>query len=417
MNRRRNDEDAVVVTGLGLVSPVGVGVRESWEAALAGRSGVKPITRFDASPLPTRIAGEVRDFRPHEWMDAREARRNDRFIQFALAAAEMAVRDAGLDVPRTDPTRVGVVVGTGMGGLSTIEETHDVLRSRGYRRVSPFFVPSVIANLAPGQISLRYGFQGPNFAPVSACATGNHSLGEALLLLERGLADVIIAGGAEATLSPLGLAGFVASRAMTERNDDPARASRPFDRSRDGFVPAEGAGLLVLERLDHARRRGARIYARLSGYGASADAHHVTAPAPDGQGAQRAMRMALEMAGLAPERVGYLNAHATSTALGDLAEARAIRAVFGAHAARLAVSSTKSVTGHMLGAAGGAEAVFSVLALHTGWLPPTANVEDLDPEIGLDVVPKVARERSADAVMSNGFGFGGTNATLVFEKI
>jgi len=404
----------VCVTGMGLVSPLGMGVAPSWEALVHGRSGIGPLTRFDASPLPTRIAGEVRDFRAEDWMDAREVRRNDRFIHFALAAAEMAIRDSQLDLPRTDLERVGVIIGSGMGGLETIENTDQILRERGHRKVSPFFIPGVIANLAPGQVSLRYGLRGPNFAPVSACATGNHALGEAMLLIERGMADVILAGGTEATLTPLGLAGFIAARAMSERNEAPAQASRPFDRGRDGFVPAEGAGVLVLESRAQARARGARVYAELAGYGASADAHHITAPAAGGEGAQRAMRMAMRMAEVNPAEVGYINVHATSTPVGDVAECDAIRAVFGAQIPP--VSATKSMTGHMLGAAGGAEAIFTILAMNHSLLPPTINVEDQDPACPIDVVPNVAREHQFDVAISNGFGFGGTNASLLFRK-
>lgn len=413
---RQNDR-RVVVTGLGLVSPVGTGVQTAWSSIVSGRSGIGPITRFDASGLPTRIAGEARDFRVEDWLEPREARRTDRFIHFAIAAAEMAVRDAGLDWSREDPTETGVVVGTGLGGLSTLEEAAQVLSEHGHRRVSPFFVTSMIPNLAAGQISIRYGLKGPNFSPASACATGNTALGEAMLLIERGMADVVIAGGTEATITPLGMAGFVASRAMTVRNDAPERASRPFDRDRDGFVAAEGAGILVLETLEHARRRGARIYAELAGYGATADAHHVTAPSPAGDGAQRAMRMALRMADLPVESIGYINAHATSTPLGDVVECHAIRAVFGARASDVPVSSTKSMTGHMLGAAGGAEAVFTVLAIAEGVLPPTVNVDHPDPECGLDVIANVAREGRVDAALSNGFGFGGTNAAILFRRI
>ncbi len=404
------------MTGMGLVCPLGLSVAASWDALIHGRSGVGPLTRFDAGPLPTRIAGEVRDFSAEAWMDAREARRNDRFIHFALAAAEMAVRDSKLDLLRTNLDRVGVIIGTGMGGLETIENTHRALSERGHRKVSPFFIPGVIANLAPGQVSLRYGFRGPNFAPVSACATGNHALGQAMLLIECGMADVVLAGGSEATLTPLGLAGFVASRAMSERNEAPTQASRPFDRGRDGFVPAEGAGVLVLESREHARLRGARVYAELAGYGASADAHHITAPAPGGEGAQRAMRMAMRMAQVNPEDVGYINAHATSTVVGDVAECDAIRAVFGAATEAPPVSATKSMTGHMLGAAGGAEAIFTILAMTHSLLPPTINVEDQDPACSIDVVPNVAREHSVDVALSNGFGFGGTNASLVFRR-
>jgi 3-oxoacyl-[acyl-carrier-protein] synthase II len=413
MSRRR-----VVVTGLGLVCPVGVGVEESWQALVAGKSGVGPITHYDASTYPTKIAGEVRGFEPEKFMDRKEVRRNDRFIQFALAAADMAVADSGIDFAKEDPERVGVIVGSGMGGLDTIEDTHKTLMERGVRKVSPFFIPAIIINLAPGQIALRWGLKGPNYSPVSACATGNHSIGDALMYIERGMADVMIAGGTEATLTPLGLAGFCAARAMSERNDAPEKASRPFDKGRDGFVAAEGAGILVVEEYEHARRRGARIYAELCGYGASCDANHVTSPAPEGEGGQRAMRMALADAGLRPEQVGYVNTHGTSTPQGDIAECQAIRKVFGDWADRgLVVSSTKSMTGHMLGAAGGAEAVFSVLALHRGVVPPTMNVEEQDPECRLDVVPNVAREVKTEAVLSNSFGFGGTNAVIAFRKV
>ena len=412
MSRRR-----VVVTGLGLVCPVGVGVEESWEALVAGKSGIAPITHYDASTYPTRIAGEVKGFEPEKFMDRKEVRRNDRFIQFALAAADMAVRDSGIDFERENPERVGVIVGSGMGGLATIEDTHKTLIERGVRKVSPFFIPAIIINLAPGQIALRYGLKGPNFSPVSACATGNHSIGDAMMYVERGMADVMIAGGTEATITPLGLAGFCAARAMSERNDAPEKASRPFDKGRDGFVAAEGSGILVLEEYEHARKRGARIYAELCGYGASCDANHVTSPAPEGEGGQRAMRMAIADSGLRPDQYGYVNTHGTSTPQGDIAECQAIRKVFGDWADNgLVVSSTKSTTGHMLGAAGGAEAVFSVLALHRGIVPPTLNVEEQDPECRLDVVPNVARDVKVDAVLSNSFGFGGTNAVVAFRR-
>jgi 3-oxoacyl-[acyl-carrier-protein] synthase II len=330
----------------------------------------------------------------------------------------MAVKDSGIDFEKTNPERVGVIVGSGMGGLATIEDTHKTLMERGVRKVSPFFIPAIIINLAPGQIALRWGLKGPNFSPVSACATGNHSLGDALMYIERGMADVMIAGGTEATLTPLGLAGFCAARAMSERNDAPELASRPYDIARDGFVAAEGAGILVLEEYEHARKRGARIYAELCGYGATCDAYHVTSPAEGGEGGQRAMRMALADAGLRPEQVGYVNTHGTSTPQGDIAECQAIRTVFGAWAdGGLVVSSTKSMTGHMLGAAGGAEAVIAVKSLQTGVIPPTRNVEDQDPECALDVVPNVARELRVDAVLSNSFGFGGTNAVIAFRRV
>jgi len=413
MSRRR-----VVVTGLGIVCPVGIGVEESWKALVAGKSGIAPITHYDASTYPTRIAGEVKGFEPEAFMERKEARRNDRFIQFALAAADMAVKDSGLDFEKEDPERIGVIVGSGMGGLATIEDTHKTLMERGVRKVSPFFIPAIIINLAPGQIALRWGLKGPNFSPVSACATGNHSIGDAMMYLERGMADVMVAGGTEATLTPLGLAGFCAARAMSERNDAPEKASRPFDKGRDGFVAAEGAGILVLEEYEHARKRGARIYAELCGYGASCDANHVTSPAPEGEGGQRAMRMALADAGLRPEQVGYVNTHGTSTPQGDIAECQAIRKVFGGWAnGGLVVSSSKSMTGHMLGAAGGAEAVIAVKALVSGVVPPTVNVDEQDPECVLDVVPNTARELKLDAVISNSFGFGGTNAVVAFKRV
>jgi 3-oxoacyl-[acyl-carrier-protein] synthase II len=408
----------VVVTGIGIVSPVGVGTEETWSALLSGKSGVGPITLFDASTYPTRIAAEVKGFDPSRFMDKKEVRRNDRFIQFALAAGKMAIEDAGLDMSREDPELVGCIIGAGLGGLGTIEEEHSTLMAKGVKRIGPFFIPSLIVNLAGGQISLRYGMKGPNFAPVSACATGNHSIGDAMMYIERGMADVMVTGGCEATITPLGIGGFCAARALSERNDAPERASRPFDKGRDGFVAGEGAGILVVEEYEHARKRGARIYAELAGYGASADAYHITAPAPEGEGGQRAMRMALRDAKLAPDQVGYVNAHGTSTPQGDVAECQAILKVFGDHAAsrKLAVSSTKSMTGHLLGGAGGVEAAVSVLALSRGVLPPTVNVEEQDPDCPLDVVPNVAREAKVDAVMSNSFGFGGTNAVVLFKR-
>src|SRR5512133_3509601 len=412
MTRRR-----VVVTGLGLVSPVGIGVDESWSALVAGKSGIGPITLFDASTFPTRIAGEVKNFDPAKFMDRKEARRNDRFIQFALAAADMAMKDSGLDMSKEDGDRVGAIVGAGIGGLGTIEDEHKTFLEKGVRKIGPFFIPSLIINLAPGQISLKYGMKGPNFSPVSACATGNHSIGDAMIYIERGLADVMITGGCEATITPLGVGGFCAARALSERNDAPEKSSRPFDKHRDGCVAGEGSGLLILEEYERARKRGARIYAEVVGYGASADANHITSPAPEGEGGQRAMKMALRDAGLAPEQVGYVNTHGTSTPQGDVAECQAINKVFGEHAKKkLMVSSTKSMTGHLLGAAGGLEAVVSVLALARGVLPPTINVEEQDPECALDVIRNQAREVRVDYAMSNSFGFGGTNAVLLFKR-
>src|SRR6266568_4209403 len=374
MSRRR-----VVVTGLGLVSPVGVGLEPSWSALVAGKSGIAPITLFDASTFPTRIAGEVKGFDPAQFMDRKEARRNDRFIQFALAAAEMAVKDAGLDMSKVDAERVGCIVGAGIGGLGSIEEEHTTYLQKGVKRIGPFFIPSLIVNLAPGQISLRYGMKGPNFSPVSACATANHAIGDAMIYIERGMADVMVTGGAEATITPLGVGGFCAARALSERNDAPEKASRPFDKGRDGFVAGEGSGILILEEYEHARKRGARIYAELVGYGATADAYHITSPAPEGEGGQRAMRMALRDAGVNPDQVGYVNTHGTSTPQGDVAECQAINRVYGDHAKKgLMVSSTKSMTGHLLGAAGGLEGAVTVLAIARGVLPPTINVDEQD---------------------------------------
>jgi 3-oxoacyl-[acyl-carrier-protein] synthase II len=413
MTRRR-----VVVTGLGLVSPVGIGTDPSWDALVAGKSGIGPITLFDASTFPTRIAGEVKNFDPTRFMDRKEARRNDRFIQFALAAAGMAIEDAGLDMSKEDPERVGCIVGAGIGGLGSIEEEHKVFLEKGVKKIGPFFIPSLIINLAPGQISLRHGMKGPNYSPVSACATGNHSIGDAMMIIERGMADVMVTGGCEATISPLGVGGFCAARALSERNDAPEKASRPFDKHRDGFVAGEGSGILIVEEYDHARKRGAKIYAELAGYGASADAYHITSPSEGGEGGARAVRMALRDAGLNPEQIGYVNTHGTSTPAGDVAECQGIKSVFGDHAKKgLMVSSTKSMIGHLLGAAGGAEAVITVLAIARGVLPPTINVEEQDPLCDLDVIPNQAREVRVDAALSNSFGFGGTNAVILFKRV
>jgi 3-oxoacyl-[acyl-carrier-protein] synthase II len=413
MDRRR-----VVVTGLGLVSPVGIGVEPSWSAMIAGKSGIGPITLFDASTFPTRFAGEVKGFDPGLYMDRKEVRRNDRFIHFALAAADMAMTDSGLDMSKEDPDLVGCIVGAGIGGLGTIEETTATFLEKGVRKIGPFFIPSLIINLAPGQISLKYGMKGPNFSPVSACATANHSIGDALLYIQRGLADVIVAGGAEAPITPLGIGGFCAARALSERNDAPEKASRPFDKNRDGFVAGEGSGILILEEYERAKKRGARIYCELVGYGASADAYHITSPAPEGEGGQRAMRMALRDGGLTPEQVGYVNTHGTSTPQGDIAECQGINKVFGEHAKKgLVVSSTKSMTGHLLGAAGGLEAVVAVKSIETGIIPPTINVDEQDPECKLDVCANTARQVKLTAAISNSFGFGGTNAVLAFRRI
>jgi 3-oxoacyl-[acyl-carrier-protein] synthase II len=405
----------VVVTGLGVVSPVGIGADAVCEAVNAGRSGVAPITAFDASAHTTRFAAMIDAWDPTPWIEPKEARRLSRFQQFAVAAAQQAVDDAGLVVDDTNAHRVGVIVGSGIGGLGTMEEQKEILDAKGPGRVSPFLVPMMIVDLAAGHISIRFGAKGINYSPVSACATGNHSLGEAAEAIKRGDADVVIAGGFDCGVTPLGLAGFCAARSLSTRNDDPVGASRPFDAGRDGFVMGEGGGVLVLEELEHARSRGARIYAELAGYGASADAYHLTAPHPEGDGARRAMLQALERARMNPGDVGYINAHGTSTELGDAAETGAIKAVFGAGAPP--VSSTKSMTGHLLGGAGALEAVICVRALVDGVLPPTINYETPDPACDLDYVPNVARETSVDAAMSNSFGFGGHNATLVFRRV
>jgi 3-oxoacyl-[acyl-carrier-protein] synthase II len=406
----------IVVTGLGLVSPVGIGIREPWEALLRGESGIGPITRFDTTEFATRFAGEVKGFHPEEWMDPKEARRMDRFIHYAMAAAKIALDDAGLRIDESNAHRVGVYVGAGLGGLATLEEYHDVLREKGPRRISPFFIPMLIANLAPGHISIKYGAKGPNLSHVSACATGAHAIGDAFETILRGDADAMICGGTEATITPLGVGGFNAMKALSTRNEEPQRASRPFDKERDGFVIAEGAGILVVEELETAKRRGAPIVCEIIGYGLTSDAHHITAPAPEGEGAARCMRMALEDARIAPEEVQYINAHGTSTPHNDVNETLAIKKVFGHHARRLMVSSTKSMTGHMLGAAGGAEALITALALKHQKAPPTINYEYPDPDCDLDYVPNAARDARIDVALSNAFGFGGTNACLALRR-
>lgn len=405
----------VAITGLGAISPVGIGVQDTWAALVAGRSGIAPITSFDVSRYSTRFGGAVDGFSPTDWLDAKEARRLSRFQQFAVAAADEAIADAGLTITEDIATRAGVIVGSGIGGLATMEEQTLILAERGPDRISPFLVPMMIVDLAAGHISIRHGLKGINYAPVSACATGNHAIGEAGEAIRRGTADVVVTGGFDCGLTPLGLAGFCAARALSTRNDDPERASRPFDAGRDGFVIGEGGGILVLEEMEFARARGARIYAELVGYGASADAYHITAPAPDGNGARRAMEGALAQAGLSTADVGYINAHGTSTMLGDIAETGAIKAVFGDDAP--VVSSTKSMTGHLLGGAGALEAVVSVMAITQGLVPPTINLEDPDPSCDLDYVPNVARNLEVQAAMSNSFGFGGHNATLLFAAV
>ncbi len=412
MSRRR-----VVVTGLGIVSPVGNGVAEAWSNIVAGKSGIARITRFDASSYASHIAGEVRGFDPARYISAKEVRRFDAFIHYGLAAAVEALKDSGLDLDRVNREMVGVCIGSGIGGLPMIEETHNALLAGGPRKISPFFVPGSIINLISGQFSIMYGLQGPNLALVTACTTANHSIGEAARHIEYGEADVMVAGGSEACICALGVGGFCAARALSSRNDDPATASRPWDRNRDGFVLGEGAGVLMLEEYEHAKARGARVYCELAGYGVSADANHITAPCEDGAGAVRCMANAVRNAGINLDQVDYINAHGTSTPLGDVAETIAIKNCFGNHAKKVAISSTKSMTGHLLGAAGGIESIFSVLALRDQVAPPTINLFNQDPQCDLDFVPNTAREMKIDVALSNSFGFGGTNGSLVFRKI
>ncbi|MDY0262512.1 beta-ketoacyl-ACP synthase II [Syntrophotalea acetylenica] len=407
----------VVVTGIGTVSALGIGAEKNWQSLLAGKSGIDRITRFDCSGLPSQIAGEVKDFDAEAFIEKKEIRKMDLFIQYALAAAEEAVKDSRLVIDDQNAERVGVLVGAGLGGLPTIEKYHSAYLEGGYKKISPFFIPMLITNLAPGQISMRFGAKGPNVSSVSACATGTHSIGDAYHIVRRGDADVMIAGGAESTITPLAVGGFCVMRALSTRNDDPQAASRPFEKGRDGFIMAEGAGIVILEEYESARARGARIYAELVGYGLTADAHHLTAPAPGGEGAARCMAMALKNAGMQPEEVTYINAHGTSTPFNDLYETMAIKTVFKEHAKKLMVSSTKSMTGHALGAAGGLEAVYSVLAIDRGEIPPTINYHEPDPECELDYVPNEARQARVNSVLSNSFGFGGTNASLLFRKI
>ncbi len=403
------------MTGLGIVCPTGVGVAEAWGNITAGRSGISGITHFDASSFASRIAGEVKGFDATKYMPAKEVRRLDTFIHFGLAAAADAIADAGIVATPENAERIGIVIGSGIGGLPLIEDTHSALLEGGARKISPFFVPGSIINMIAGVLSISHGFKGPNLAIVTACTTSTHSIGEAGRLIEYGDADVVVAGGAEATISPLGVGGFAAMRALSTRNDDPSAASRPWDVDRDGFVLGEGAGVLVLEEYEHAMARGAHIYCELAGYGMSADANHMTAPCSDGEGAYRCMRNAMRNAGLNPDSIDYVNAHGTSTPLGDIAETVAIKRYFGDHASRLAVSSTKSMTGHLLGAAGGVEAVFCALAIRDQIAPPTINLFNQDPECDLDFVPNEARAMKIRVAMSNSFGFGGTNGTLIFK--
>ncbi|MCU0841682.1 MAG: beta-ketoacyl-ACP synthase II [Thiobacillaceae bacterium] len=411
MSKRR-----VVVTGLGIISPVGNTVDDAWASLMAGRSGIGRISRFDASAFASQIAGEVKGFDVTAYLSAKDARRMDTFIHYGLAAGIQAFKDSGLEVNETNRERIGVNIGSGIGGLPMIEETHKTYLSDGPRKISPFFIPASIINMISGHLSIIYGLQGPNVAMVTACTTGTHAVGESARMIELGEAEAMIAGGAESTICPLAVGGFASARALSTRNDDPAGSSRPWDKGRDGFVLGEGAGVLVLEELDHARARGARIYCELVGYGKSADAYHMTAPTEDGSGAARCMNNALRNAGLNPDAVGYINAHGTSTPLGDLAETKALKLSFGEHAKKLMVSSTKSMTGHLLGAAGGVEAVFSALAIARNALPPTINLVEPDPDCDLDYVPNTARDARVDVVLSNSFGFGGTNGTIIFRR-
>ena len=404
------------MTGLGLVSPLGTGVEKNWDALIAGRSGIRKITRFPVAAFASRIAGEVPDFRAEDFIEPKEIKKMDLFIQYAVGAAAMAMADSGLKIDAELAEQVGVIIGVGLCGIDTIETTKQALLDGGPRKISPFFIPKVISNLAPGQIAIRHGAKGVNWTPTSACASGTHAIGEAYHLIRRGLQDAVISGGAESVITPLGVGGFAAMRALSTRNDEPERASRPFDKERDGFVIAEGSGVLILEEHERAIKRGAKIYAELIGYGANGDAYHMTAPAPEGDGAARCMRLALKDAGITPNEVDYINAHGTSTEYNDANETTAIKTVFGEQAAKLAVSSTKSMTGHMLGAAGAVEGVFSALALHHGVIPPTINYENHDPQCDLDYVPNHARQADIKVVLSNSFGFGGTNACVIFRR-
>lgn len=411
MEKRR-----VVITGLGLITPLGIGVESSWKAFIEGRSGIGRITCFDAPDLPVQIAGEVKDFDPSLYMEQKEIKKMDRFIHFALAASTMAIEDSGLKITDENAERVGVIIGSGIGGLPAIEHYHRVYLEKGYRRITPFFIPMLIINLASGQVSIKFGAKGPNSAVATACATGSHAIGDAFRIIQRGDADVMIAGGTESVITPLAIGGFAVMKALSTRNNEPERASRPFDIDRDGFVMGEGAGIVVLESLDSAKARGARIYAEIIGYGMTSDAYHITAPAPGGEGAATCMSLALKDADVSPDVVDYINAHGTSTKYGDEIETAAIKKVFGDYAYRLAVSSTKSMTGHLLGAAGGVEAVVTILSIYNDLIPPTINLDNPDPECDLDYVPHKARHRSIDFALSNSFGFGGTNACLLFRK-
>ena len=406
----------VVVTGIGIVSPIGIGVEENWKALREGRSGVGPITHFDASSLPSRIAGEVKDFSPEKWLPPKEAKKMPLFLQYAMVASMEAFQMAGLEISEELGEKMGVSIGSGIGGIGDIEKYTLILHEKGWKKVSPYFIPYAIINMASGYVAIKFKAYGPNLSVVTACATGTHAIGEAFKMIQRGAAEVMIAGGTESPITPLGVAGFSAMRALSTRNDAPEKASRPFDKERDGFVVAEGAGIVILESLEHAKSRGAKIIAEIVGYGMSSDAFHITAPDESGHGAAKSMRAALKDAGLSPQDINYINAHGTSTRLNDVTETKAIKTVFGEHAYKIPVSSTKSMTGHMLGAAGAAEAIYSILAVSRDYVPPTINYEVPDPECDLDYVPNRGREMSVNYAMSNSFGFGGTNATLVVKK-
>lgn len=410
MNRR------VVITGIGLVTPIGIGIDAAWQALCAGTSGVGPITRFDASGFETRIAAEVKDFHPEDFMSRKDAQRTQLFIAYAIAGARMAVADAGLTITATNAGRVGVITGCGLGGLAILEDTARAVQDKGPKRVTPFFIPTMIGNMAAGMISIHTGAKGPNSSVATACAAGTHAVGDAFKIIQSGRADAMITGGVESVITPTCIAGFNAMKALSTRNADPAKASRPFDRDRDGFVVGEGCGIIVLEEYRQALNRGARIYAEVVGYGMSGDGHHMTAPAPEGEGAVRCMTAALADAGVGPEAIGYINAHGTATQLNDLYETQAVKTVFGNHSGKLCISSTKSMTGHLLGGAGGIETVFTALAIHRATIPPTINLDHPDEGLDLDFVPHQARSRQVDFAMSNSFGFGGTNASLVLSR-
>jgi 3-oxoacyl-[acyl-carrier-protein] synthase II len=411
------EQRRVVVTGLGLVTPLGIGLEKNWQALVAGESGIRKIDRFpNIDAFASRIAGQVPDFRAEDFIEPKEIKKMDLFIQYSVAAASMAMEHSGFKIDPEDAENVGVIIGVGLCGIDTIEATERAYLDGGPRKISPFFIPKVISNLAPGQIAIRHGAKGVNWTPTSACASGTHAIGEAFHLIRRGLQDAVIAGGAESAITPLGVGGFSAMKALSTHNDEPERASRPFDKERDGFIISEGSGVLILEERDRALKRGAKIYAEVIGYGANGDAHHMTAPAPEGEGAARCMRLSLKDAGIAPTEVDYINAHGTSTEYNDANETQAIKKVFGEHAFTLAVSSTKSMTGHLLGAAGAVEGVFSVLSLRHGIIPPTINYENPDPDCDLDYVPNQARRADIRVVLSNSFGFGGTNACVIFRR-